>query len=68
MFNFGSGADFKDAKIQIGFANQSGLGLPTPDYYTDPKQADLRDAYKAYIAKIARSYRRVGRRCEEAGR
>jgi putative endopeptidase len=51
VFNFGSGADFKDAKIQIGFANQSGLGLPTPDYYTDPKQADLRDAYKAYIAK-----------------
>ena len=51
VFNFGSGVDFKDAKIQIGFANQGGLGLPTPDYYTDPKQADLRDAYKAYIAK-----------------
>ena len=51
VFNFGSGADFKDAKIQIGFANQSGLGLPTPDYYTDPKQAELRDAYKAYIVK-----------------
>ena len=51
VFNFGSGADFKDAKVQIGFANQSGLGLPTPDYYTDPKQADLREAYKAYVAK-----------------
>jgi putative endopeptidase len=51
VFNFGSGADFKDAKIQIGFANQSGLGLPTPDYYTDAKYADIRDAYKAYIAK-----------------
>ncbi|RDS84752.1 M13 family peptidase [Dyella monticola] len=51
VFDFGSGADFKDAKIQIGFANQSGLGLPTPDYYTDAKYADLRDAYKAYIAK-----------------
>jgi putative endopeptidase len=51
VFNFGSGADFNDASIQIGFANQSGLGLPTPDYYTDPKQADLRNAYKAYIAK-----------------
>jgi putative endopeptidase len=25
--------------------------LPTRDYYTDPKQAELRDAYKAYIAK-----------------
>ncbi len=51
VFDFGSGADFKDAKLQIGFANQGGLGLPTRDYYTDPKQADLRDAYKAYIVK-----------------
>jgi putative endopeptidase len=51
VFQFGSGADFKDAKLQIGFANQAGLGLPTRDYYTDPKQADLREAYKAYIAK-----------------
>ncbi|WP_233841328.1 M13-type metalloendopeptidase [Dyella sp. 2HG41-7] len=51
VFNFGSGADFKDASNQIGFANQAGLGLPTPDYYTDAKYADLRTAYKAYIAK-----------------
>ncbi|GLQ49689.1 M13 family metallopeptidase [Dyella flava] len=51
VFQFGSGADFKDAKNQIAFTNQNGLGLPTPDYYTDPKHADLRDAYKAYIAK-----------------
>jgi putative endopeptidase len=51
VFQFGSGTDFKDAKNQIAFANQNGLGLPTRDYYTDPKQADLRDAYKAYIAK-----------------
>ncbi|GLQ95981.1 M13 family metallopeptidase [Dyella mobilis] len=51
VFNFGSGADFKDAKIQIGFANQNGLGLPTRDYYTDAKYADIRDAYKGYIAK-----------------
>ena len=51
VFSFGSGADFKDAKIQIGFANQSGLGLPTRDYYTDAKYADIREAYKGYIAK-----------------
>lgn len=51
VFSFGSGADFKDAKNQIGFANQSGLGLPTRDYYTDPKHADIRDAYKGYVAK-----------------
>jgi putative endopeptidase len=51
VFDFTASADFKDAKLQIGFANQGGLGLPTRDYYTDPKQAELRDAYKAHIAK-----------------
>ena len=51
VFDFGAGADFKDAKLQIGFANQGGLGLPTRDYYTDPKQAELRDQYKAHIVK-----------------
>jgi putative endopeptidase len=51
VFVFASGADFKDASNQIGLAFQGGLGLPTPDYYTNPKQADIRAAYKAYIAK-----------------
>jgi putative endopeptidase len=51
VFGFGSGADFQDAKMQIGYAQQDGLGLPTKDYYTDPKNADLRKAYLDYIAK-----------------
>ena len=52
VFRFGAGADFKDAKMQIGYAEQGGLGLPTPDYYTNPKQKDLRDAYAKYLAKL----------------
>jgi putative endopeptidase len=51
VFQFGSGADFKNAKMQIGYANQSGLGLPTRDYYLDDKYKDIRDAYLAYVAK-----------------
>ncbi len=51
VFQFGSSADFKHAEIQIGYTFQGGLGLPTKDYYTDPKQADLRKAYLDYIAK-----------------
>jgi putative endopeptidase len=51
VFQFGSGADFKHAETQIGYTFQSGLGLPTKDYYTDPKHADLRKAYLDYIAK-----------------
>ena len=52
VFGFGSGPDYKDAKIQIGYASESGLGLPTKDYYTDPKYADIRAAYVTYIAKL----------------
>jgi putative endopeptidase len=51
VFDFSSGADFKDATQQIGFVNQDGLGLPTPDYYLEPKYKAIRDAYVAYVAK-----------------
>ncbi|MGH8182683.1 MAG: M13 family metallopeptidase, partial [Rhodanobacteraceae bacterium] len=51
IFDFGSGADFKDASMQIGYVFQDGLGLPTNDYYTSPKYADIRKAYVAHIAK-----------------
>ncbi|HEY1588959.1 MAG TPA: peptidase, partial [Rhodanobacter sp.] len=51
VFAFGSGADFHDAKLQIGYAFQGGLGLPTNEYYTDADKKDIRDAYVAYIAK-----------------
>jgi putative endopeptidase len=50
-FDFGSGADYKHADMQIAYANQGGLGLPTKDYYLDPKHKDIRDQYVAYIAK-----------------
>src|SRR5690242_5058744 len=51
VFSFGSGADFKDATNQIGYAVQDCLGLPTKDYYYDPKYKHLRDAYVASITK-----------------
>jgi len=51
VFSFGSGADFKNAGTQIGYTFQSGLGLPTRDYYLDDSHAGERDAYLAYIAK-----------------
>ncbi|WP_346950082.1 M13-type metalloendopeptidase, partial [Dyella sp.] len=51
VFQFGSGADFKHADMQIGYANQGGLGLPTKDYYLDPKYKEIRDAYVAHIAQ-----------------
>ncbi|TPG10578.1 M13 family peptidase [Rhodanobacter glycinis] len=51
VFSFGSGADFHHADMQIAYANEAGLGLPTKDYYSDAKYKDIRDAYVAYIAK-----------------
>jgi len=51
VFAFGSNADFKNASMQIAYAFQSGLGLPTRDYYLDAKHADERKAYVAYVAK-----------------
>jgi putative endopeptidase len=51
IFRFNARADFKDAAKQIGYVNQSGLGLPTRDYYFKPQYKQIRDAYVAYIAK-----------------
>ncbi|MEP7187326.1 MAG: M13 family metallopeptidase [Rhodanobacter sp.] len=51
VFGFGSGADYQHADMQIAYANQSGLGLPTKDYYLDPKYKEIRDQYLDYITK-----------------
>ena len=51
-FSFGAGADYKNAKRQIAFAGQGGLGLPGPEYYSKDEYAKLRDAYVAHIAKL----------------
>lgn len=52
VFGFGAEADFKNAARQIGYANQGGLGLPTPDYYTKDEYAALRTAYRDHLSKL----------------
>ena len=52
VFSFGSSADYKNAKLQIGFTFQSGLGLPTPAYYSDPKDKEVRADYVKFMAKL----------------
>ncbi|MGB5852703.1 MAG: M13 family metallopeptidase [Rhodanobacter sp.] len=52
VFRFGARADYKNAKMQIAYAVQGGLGLPTPDYYTDAKYKDVRAEYVKYLAKL----------------
>ncbi|MFG6456297.1 M13 family metallopeptidase [Roseateles sp. BYS96W] len=51
-FSFGVSADYKNAKRQIAFAGQGGLGLPGPEYYSKDEYAKLRAAYVAHITKL----------------
>ena len=52
LFAVGPSADFKNSKMQIAYAFQGGIGLPTPDYYELPEHAELRTAYTAHIARM----------------
>ena len=54
LFSFGSQQDFKNARQVIGAADQGGLGLPDRDYYlkTDAKSVEIREAYRAHVARM----------------
>ncbi|MGH9355079.1 MAG: M13 family metallopeptidase [Terriglobia bacterium] len=54
VFEFGSEQDFKNSQMEIGDAEQGGLGLPNRDYYTkqDSKSKEIRDEYVAHVAKM----------------
>jgi putative endopeptidase len=53
LFDFGPGADPKDAAHYIAWVSQGGLGMPDRDYYTrtDPASDSLRNKYVAHIAR-----------------
>ncbi|MGO4703342.1 M13 family metallopeptidase [Dyella sp. 2RAB6] len=57
LFRFSGSPDFKDSSRQIAYAGQSGLGLPTADYYS---KADFDKIREAYVAHIARTLQLVG--------
>jgi len=52
VFSFGAETDFKNSSRRIAYAFQGGLGLPTREYYEKDDYAQLRDAYRAYVAKL----------------
>jgi endothelin-converting enzyme/putative endopeptidase len=54
LFDFDSGADFKNASQMIAQLDQGGLGLPDRDYYfkDDPKSVELRKKYVDHVAKM----------------
>jgi putative endopeptidase len=52
VFFFSSGADYQNAAQQIAYVNQGGLGLPSPDYYSEDQYREIRDAYAAHMARL----------------
>ena len=53
-FGFRVAQDARNSTRYIGIFNQGGLGLPDRDYYLkdDAKSKDLREAYRAHVAKV----------------
>ncbi len=67
MFSFSSGQDFKNSSIDIGQADQGGIGLPEKDFYfrTDAKSVETR---KQYVAHITRMLQLLGTSAADAAR
>jgi putative endopeptidase len=53
-FGFRVAQDARNSTRYIGILSQGGLGLPDRDYYLkeDAKSKDLREAYRAHVAKV----------------
>ncbi len=45
-------ADLADSNMTILYMEQGGLGMGNRDYYTDEKNAEIKAAYRTYLAKI----------------
>jgi endothelin-converting enzyme/putative endopeptidase len=54
FFNFDSGPDAKNSMLNIGQADQGGLGLPEREYYfkKDAKSVELRKKYVAHVTRV----------------
>jgi putative endopeptidase len=63
VFDLDASPDYKNATRIIAYVYQGGLGLPTPEYYTDKAYADQRAAYVDYMKK---SFRLIGESDQQA--
>ena len=51
LFTFTVRPDFEDPATNIGYFAQSGLGLPSSEWYDDPQKGRLIDAYRAHVVE-----------------
>ena len=54
IIGFNVGPDDKNSSMNIAHAGQTGIGLPTRDYYfnTDASTSQIQEAYKKYLATL----------------
>jgi putative endopeptidase len=52
VFNIEIGQDQDDPSRVAVFLGQGGLGLLGPEYYSDPKLADIKTQYEAYVGRM----------------
>lgn len=54
IIGFSVGPDDQNSSMNIAHAGQTGIGLPTRDYYfnTDPSTTQIQQAYKTYLATL----------------
>jgi len=52
LFNLGVGADQKKSDINVLYARQGGLSLPSREYYFDEKHAKVRTAFVAHVGRM----------------
>jgi len=52
IFGVAVGVDDKDPSAYAIFVGQGGLGLPDRDYYLEPRFAEKKAAYQAYVARL----------------
>ncbi len=55
LFSLTIAQDPNDPAHDALFIGQAGLQLPGPEYYSDPKLADLKVAYQQYIAQMLKT-------------
>lgn len=52
FFGVSVDADLTDSDSQILYLSQGGLGIGNRDYYVDPKNAELKEGYRNFLAKV----------------
>lgn len=52
FFSTGVQADLADSDVQILYLGQGGLGIGNRDYYVDPKNAEIKEGYRRFLAKV----------------